>query len=578
MSRRRRLGALAVLASATLLTSCVQVPHDGPVVEGKPQAQDDQPQQYFNNPPSPKDGATPDDIVLGFLEAMTATPLNPAVASEFLTKQGRAEWNPQQVLVYGGHAAPRGSARVVLPLRRADRIGAAGDWHGTVPAADARIRFTMARENGEWRIAAAPNALIVPADFYDANYEDASLYYFDPTGRILVPEPVHVPQGSQLASSLVKALLRTPQSGLRSVTQTFIPPGLSIGISVPVIRGVAEVNLTGPDPGPLDRIVVKRMLAQLAWTLQQDTSINAFTLTIAGRPVTDGSGASSFPVRSDQASPIDPAVPRASGQIYALRRGRLVSGQVDRPSSVNGPFGSHDLGIGPFAVNLHNTLVAGVQPDALLVGPVLVGRQPVPVLFGPGLLRPMWDFADRLWEIQNGALGATVEYLPNGTGGPQRVRIPGISHQQVRRFLVSRDGSRIVAVLRGAHADHLVVSRLRYDADGAAIGATRARLIPWRSGGTTRIRDIGWTTPTTLAVLDQVSPQKAEVRILSVDGSTRPAQAPPTQVTGTVRGLATAPSQTPFAVLQSGLSNISPDQVQTRLVPTFGLRHVTFAG
>jgi len=29
--------------------------------------------------------------VLGFLEAMTATPLNPAVASEFLTKQGRAE-------------------------------------------------------------------------------------------------------------------------------------------------------------------------------------------------------------------------------------------------------------------------------------------------------------------------------------------------------------------------------------------------------------------------------------------------------------------------------------------------------
>lgn len=579
MSRARRLGApLAVLACATLLTSCVQVPHNGPVVEAKPQVQDNQAQQPFNNPPPPKAGASPDDIVLGFLEAMTATPLNPAAASEYLTKQGRAEWNPQRVFVFGRRAAPTGTKQVVLPLRRAARIGAAGNWEGAIPPTDARIRFTMAHENGEWRIAHAPDALILQADFYDANYEDASLYYFDPTGRILVPEPVHVPQGSQLASSLVKALLRAPRSLPRSVTQTFIPPGLSIGISVPVNRGVAEVNLTGTDPGPLDRIVIKRMLAQLAWTLQQDTTIKAFTLTIAGRPVTDGSGASRFPVRTDQASPIDPTVPRASGQIYALRRGRLVSGQVALPTPVGGPFGTHALGIGPFAVNLHNTKVAGVQPDALLVGPVLGTEQPISVLSGTGLLRPTWDFADRLWEVQNGAGGAVVEYLPNGTGSPHRIRVPGITHEQVRRFLVSRDGSRMVAVLRGAHGDRIVVSRLRYDADGKAIGATRARRIPWRSAGTTRIRDIGWTSPTTIAVLDQVSPQKAEVRILGVDGSTRPAQAPPTQVTGRVSGVATAAGQTPYAVLQSGLSNISPDQVQTRLVPTVGLRHVSFAG
>ncbi len=436
----------------------------------------------------------------------------------------------------------------------------------------------MALENGEWRIAAAPNALILLGSFYDTSYEDASLYFFDPTGRILVPEPVHVPQGSQLASALVKALLRAPRSGPRSVNQTFIPAGLTLELSVAVNRGVAEVNLAGKDPGPLDRTVIKRMIAQLAWTLQQDTTINSFTLTIAGRSVTDASGASRFPVRTDQASPIDPAVPRSSGQIYGLRRGLLVSGQVDLPTPVDGPFGNDDLGIGPFAVNLHNTKVAGVQPDALLVGPVLGKEPPVPVLSGPGLLRPAWDFADRLWEIQNGPHGAIVRYLPNGTDGPHRVRVPGISHQQVRRFLVSRDGSRLVAVLRGPHRDRIVVSRLRYDADGTAIGATRVRRIPWQSDGTTRIRDIGWTTPTTIAVLDQLPAAQAEVRILNVDGSSAPDQAPPQIVRGRVSGLATAPSQTPFAVLPSGLSNISPDQVQTRLIPTVGLRHVTFAG
>ena len=166
----------------------------------------------------------------------------------------------------------------------------------------------MEREDGEWRIANPPDALIVPQTFFDQNYQDASLYYFDPTGRILVPEPVHVPQ-SPLASSLVRTLLRAPRYGPSSVTRTFIPPGLSV-YSVPVTRSVAEVNLKGPDPGPLDQSVIKRILAQLSWTLRQDPSINAFTLTIAGRTITDAAGTSRFSVNEDVSDPLTPRFPR----------------------------------------------------------------------------------------------------------------------------------------------------------------------------------------------------------------------------------------------------------------------------
>ena len=87
------------------------------------------------------------------------------------------------------------------------------------------MSFPMRRENGEWRIAAAPNALLVPRGFYDQAFQDASLYFFDPSARILVPEVVHMPQGQQLTTALVQALVLGPQPSLAGVVRTFIPPG-----------------------------------------------------------------------------------------------------------------------------------------------------------------------------------------------------------------------------------------------------------------------------------------------------------------------------------------------------------------
>ncbi len=82
-------------------------------------------------------------------------------------------------------------------------------------------------------------------------------------------------------------------------------------------------------------------------------------------------------------------------------------------------------------------------------------------------------------------------------------------------------------------------------------------------------------------MLDRLSPAQAEVRILLVDGSTTPDQAPPRLVSGRVRGLATSPSQTPYAVLPLGVTDISQDTAQldpSDQVPTVGLHHLTYAG
>jgi hypothetical protein len=223
--------------------------------------------------------------------------------------------------------------------------------------------------------------------------------------------------------------------------------------------------------------------------------------------------------------------------------------------------------------------VAAVGEDSLRLGQVLGDSPPVVVQSGPGLLRPAWDFADRLWEVQNSPDGASVDYFAGGKR--HQVRVRGVSGRSVRTFTVSRDGSRLVAVVRGPDRDRLVVSRLRYNAEGRATGASRAETIPWHAPGARRIRDIGWTTPTTILVLDQVSPSRSEVRILNVDGSTRPGEVSPTAIQGRARYLVTSPAgqtpQTSYAVTESGLTDLSPAE-PNRPIQITGLRHITYAG
>jgi hypothetical protein len=572
--RTPRAAVVLALAAAACLTSCVRVPDTGPVVETNQSAGAVPVQNPDNNPPPPQAGAAPADIVTGFLDAMTATPLRTGPALQFLTAAGQDLWKPQRVVLYGDHRPPRGTGTVTVRLIQADQVGTAGEWLGRLGPGASRVSFPMRQEDGEWRIAAAPNALLVPRTFYEQNFTDASLFFFDPTGRILVPEVVHVPQGQQLTTSLMHALLLGPLPSLTGVARTYIPPGLSAG-PVVVTNGRADVTLRGPDPGPMPRRTTVLLLAQLSWTLRQDPSVTSFEVSINGRALTDASGSSTF--RADGLDRYDPAVPLGSSQLYALRHGRLVSGRADQLTPVGGPFGAVQQGIGPFAVSLDDNLVAGTTPDALLLGPVRGSTRPQQVLSGTGLLRPAWDFAGRLWEVQNpGRGGAVVLYLSHGRR--HVVRVPGVTGADVQRFLVSRDGSRLVAVVRGRHADRLVVSRLLYNAAGRSVAGTRARAVRWSTAHETRIRDIGWTSPTTIAVLYQVSGIAAEVRTLDVDGSTSPTEAAPLLIRGRVTSLATSPAgQTPFAVQRGQLFDIS--QVDTTHFQPFShLRHITYAG
>ena len=282
-SRHRRALAAVVVAAGACLTACVQVPDAGPVVQAEEPVQTAPIDNPYNNPPPPAPGASPVPHRHRLPRCDDRDPAADPGARKYLTSAGQSVWEPEQgVVAYSGLRPPHGTTTVRDRLRGADRIGPAGQWLGPVSRAASRLTFPMRKENGEWRIASAPNALLVPRTFYEQSFQDASLYFFDPTGRILVPEVVHMPQGQQLITALVHALLLGPRPSLTGVVRTFVPPGLDVDPLV-VRNGTAGVILSGQDPGLLSATTTRLMLSQLAWTLRQDPSVSTFTLTIAGR-------------------------------------------------------------------------------------------------------------------------------------------------------------------------------------------------------------------------------------------------------------------------------------------------------
>ena len=95
---RRTLAGL-LLAATALTSACTGMPESGPVVDAdvSSRVDQDQPSDISAAPPVP--GASATDIVRGFLEAMTASPISSDVARQFLTAQAAERWDPHAATI-----------------------------------------------------------------------------------------------------------------------------------------------------------------------------------------------------------------------------------------------------------------------------------------------------------------------------------------------------------------------------------------------------------------------------------------------------------------------------------------------
>ncbi len=549
MSRRQRAVALLagwLLASAT---GCTGLPEGGPVIETRVDSSRDGERPMSIDPAPPRKGASAPDIAAGFLDAMEASPIRVDVARQFLTEGAKSSWDPERsTLVHDGLGAPSQiGSTVAVTMKDPERLDRRGAWQGVLPASQHTLQFQMVEENGEFRIADPVDALIVSATWFEARYEQVSLYFFDRNAQFLVPEPVFVPLGEQMATSLIDGLLAGPPADLQSSGRTFVPSRLGVGLSVPVSRdGIADIALVGESVLP-DPETIERMLAQFAWTLRQEPRITAFTITIGGQDVRLPGGVTQFPV--DGSGTYDPSGYQSSSLLYGVRDGLVVSGSAEDLTEVSGPFGQKAYGLESIAVNTRGSDLAAVTGGGTSVLMGSVGAVPddeeagavKQVLSGASdLLPPVYDLADRLWLVDRTARGARVSYLVNDR--PVPIDIPGVTDRQVRHFLVSRDATRFVAVVRSRGIDEVRVGRLRVSENGKILRATPTRRLVFDGSDRLRVVDLGWATPTSIALLSPITGDLFEALTVAVDGAPTGLEMRSSSVNGPARELVGSPA------------------------------------
>lgn len=518
---------LALVLWLSLVAGCVGLPDSGRIRTdpgGRPVDQGDGAFEF--TPSGPRPGSTPLKIVEDFLLSMQASPQSTAVARKFLTEEGRAGWFPDKAtMIYESRLVSDNRQQFEVDLERTVQLDDRGTWLGQVGGRNG-VTYTLdlVQERGEWRISNPPDALIIPRSHFESRFEQYFVYFFDPTGTVLVPEPTYLPRGEQAATLLVRRLLGGPDPKLDGVLRTYIPGGTEYVLSVPVsVDGLAEVPLS-EEVLRLDRTDLEMALVQLAWTLRQVTGLETMRVTVEGAPL-DIPGEGS-PQRVAAWPEFDPSVPAASPELFGLRDGVPVALSSPERELV-GVFGGEEYALRDLAVDLDGDRAAAVTEDGTTV--VLVPRGPVDagppgpdasvVVYSGGtdVLRPSWDVFGQTWILDRTAAGAVLSVVRDGE--TTEVEAPGLSGEDVTAFVVSRDGSRLAAVVPGRTGDELRIARvLRAETDRVR-GLTRSDALPLAQAGVDEIRDVAWRTPGSLAVLTGPSPESSQVLLAMVDGS-----------------------------------------------------------
>ena len=536
MSRARGPVAALLLALTLLLTGCVSVPTAGRVerVEGQ--------QQTCQNcvnvevaPPSP--GDEPQQVVEGFLRANGNYQPTYGVARQYLTRESAQSWKPEAgVTVYDGTTVVDGD-QVTLGGRVVGQV--AEDRSYTARDEALQQRFTLVREDGEWRIDKPPTGLLV-ADYAFAQFYSAYDLYFVANGRpskqpgavqspVLVPAPIYLPKfrsGSNVASALVKALLNGPTSWLAPSVTTAIPPGTTLSVdSVTITDGIASVPLSDAVLALPD---TQRSLlaAQIVYTLKEAVAIQGVALSVnqQGFRVPESDPTTMVVPITGISTQLDPASPNAGNQLYVVRGGAVFV--VDAGTGELRPFAG-DLGPDPvtsLAVSVNDTDLAAVtQGGTRLVTSTTAGagaRARTVLSDVEDLARPQFTRFGELWALgrKNGrqALWRIVD------GKAQRVDTPPeLDGREVTAFRFSPDGVRVAFLERVGSRARVAVARVnrgdRVDIEGLRELDTTQTGTPQLS----KLKDLGWLDATHLLVLGSATAEEAAgPYIVSEDAST----------------------------------------------------------
>jgi hypothetical protein len=279
--RALNLGALAFLS--VLLMACTAIPSSGPVNSTDRTTGIDTSNVDFL-PPGPSTGATPEEIIAGFIAAGTAAQDNYRVARSYLAEEVEEDWNPNaSVLIRRGEplisVVSNTVARYVAPVIAS--VDELGRFSASPSVSSQTLDFRLVREDGEWRISGLADGIVLTEAAFAEAFSSYRLYYFSAGYRELVPDIRWFASRGEVSSKIVRGLLEAPTFWLdQGATVTAFPEGTQLALTpVSVVDGVASVDLT-TRVLTADEITRSRMITQLTASLSQVQGISSARISV----------------------------------------------------------------------------------------------------------------------------------------------------------------------------------------------------------------------------------------------------------------------------------------------------------
>ncbi|MEN9751410.1 MAG: hypothetical protein RLZZ600_457 [Actinomycetota bacterium] len=283
---RKPVVVVAALALLVMLAGCTGIPYAGRVNKGVPAVTDVTSDiQYL--PAGPSDGASPEQILRGFVEAGTSPVGDWKIARQYLTTSFARSWDPRAaVIIDGGTRRVDGTSDsgFTIDTDVQAHVDAEGNYTTSRDITPTSFRFGFTQENGQWRISSGPNGIIMDAAAFPRVFSATPLFFYLSGTSTLVPDMRWFPARVSTSTRVIKALIQGPSTWLSATggVTTAIPQGADlVADSVPVESGVASVNLDSRTI-KITNSLSDLILRQIASSLVGVPEISAVNLYFSG--------------------------------------------------------------------------------------------------------------------------------------------------------------------------------------------------------------------------------------------------------------------------------------------------------
>ncbi|MDH6423760.1 GerMN domain-containing protein [Aurantimicrobium minutum] len=442
--------ASIALASLAVLTACSGIPRSGAVNQGSAVVPvEDDAIEFL--PSGPSRNATIEQILRGFIEASSSPVSDYAIARQFLTPDFATKWDATTtVSVDSGlrTITQTGENLGQLTFSLGAVVDAQGNYSEVAPAQSVTGNYTFAQVDGQWRISEAPNGVVMDRFTFDQVYQPHSLYFFDSTNTKLVPDVRFFPAGASASTRITKALLAGPSAWLSAngAVHTSFPAGTAlVADTVPVSRGTATVDLNSAALSS-DPAIIRQMKQQLSASLTSVDNISTVTMLVDGATL---NSAISGTLDGVLPAPVDSRPLVLTDKTF----GYWTGSKVESVSQLSNAIVEQK----PTAIT--TAMKNGMAAIQTSQGAAFVRNGSTQLVdTRAGLIAPALDSFGYLWSVPQDSPGKL--FVISTDGKQQLLEVPWTTADSILSLSLSRDGTRVLALLKEGSSYQLLVSAL----------------------------------------------------------------------------------------------------------------------